>query len=395
MKRTVILWLTVVSAGMVRGQEQKIVLLEPIVKNGLVTQLEKDIILNALETAITGVPGYRAFTRLNVNRITKELSFLQSGMLEDAQRKKIGQMSGASLICISQLTAGNSMLIKSSLVEVETGEIINTVNHLMEKNESALYEGCIALANQLVGGGDGSNSRSNNVSPGSRRRHPAEPEMVFVQGGTFWMGCPREQQGDCDDDESPLYSVTLSDFRISKYEVTQVQWKLIMGNNPSEFTGDRLPVEMVSWDDVQVFITRLNAFTGKRYRLPTEAEWEYAARGGRQSAGYTYSGSHNLNDAGWFADNSGGTTHAVGTKLPNELGIYDMSGNVWEWCIDKYCRYPALAQHNPMEVGSCGSYRVSRGGGWFGSARRCRVTDRSHDNPDSRYGNLGFRVVLP
>jgi formylglycine-generating enzyme required for sulfatase activity len=225
-------------------------------------------------------------------------------------------------------------------------------------------------------------------------QHPAEPEMIFVQGGSFWMGCSQEQQGSCEDDESPLHSVTVSNFHIGRYEITQAQWRLIMGHNPSEFKDDNLPVEMVSWNDVQAFIARLNEVTGKYYRLPTEAEWEYAARGGNQMVGCKYSGSHNLYNVGWFADNSAGTPHAVGTKLPNELGIYDMSGNVWEWCIDWYGSYPASEQCDPMGV-AAGSGRVSRGGGWDNNARHCRVAYRSHNNPGSRFRYQGFRVVLP
>jgi formylglycine-generating enzyme required for sulfatase activity len=228
----------------------------------------------------------------------------------------------------------------------------------------------------------------------AQTRHPAEPEMVQVQGGTFWMGCSSEQQGECESDESPLHSVTLGNFQIGKYEVTQAQWKLIMGSNSSNFKGDNLPVETVSWNDAQEFISRLNAATGKQYRLPTEAEWEFAARGGNQSKGYKYSGSHNIFDVAWYGDNSGSQTHPVGTKLPNELGIYDMSGNVWEWCNDWYGTYPASSQQSPMGASS-GSYRVFRGGSWINTAQYCRVASRSYNTPGSSRIILGLRVVLP
>ena len=150
-------------------------------------------------------------------------------------------------------------------------------------------------------------------------------EMVFVQGGTFMMGATPEQGGDCHDDEKPAHQVTLSEYSIGKYEVTQGQWKEVMSDNPSYFKGDdNLPVENVSWGDVQEFIRKLNKKTGESYRLPTEAEWEYAARGGSQSREYKYSGSNNVNDVAWYWDNSEGKTHPVGTKEANELGIYDM-----------------------------------------------------------------------
>jgi formylglycine-generating enzyme required for sulfatase activity len=214
--------------------------------------------------------------------------------------------------------------------------------------------------------------------------------MVFVEGGTFNMGCTSEQGSDCYDNEKPAHRVTVSDFYICKYEVTQAQWESVMGSNPSNFKGDNLPVETVSWDDIQEFIKKLNAQTGKNYRLPTEAEWEYAARGGTKSKGYKYSGSNNLAEVAWFGGNSG--SHPVGTKQPNELGIYDMSGNVWEWCSDWDGTYSASAQQNPIGASS-GSARVSRGGSWSSRAQGCRVAARGGISSGDRYGILGFRLA--
>lgn len=217
-------------------------------------------------------------------------------------------------------------------------------------------------------------------------------EMVLVQGGTFTMGCTSEQGSDCDRDESPSHRVTVSSFYMSKYEITQKQWVEIMGSNPSYFEGDNLPVELVSWDDVQEFIRKLNAKTGKQYRLPTEAEWEYAARGGTKSKGYKYSGSNTLSNVAWFYANSGNTTHPVGSKMPNELGLYDMSGNVWEWCGDWSGEYGSSAQTNPTGPSS-GSYRVLRGGSWYDNAGDCRVSSRCNYSPDYRDYIMGFRLV--
>jgi formylglycine-generating enzyme required for sulfatase activity len=165
-----------------------------------------------------------------------------------------------------------------------------------------------------------------------------------------------------------------------------------MGTSPSKFVGDSLPVEMVSWADVQDFITKLNAQTGLTYRLPTEAEWEYAARGGAQSKGYLYSGGNTIGNVAWYYDNSDSKTHKVGTKAPNELGIYDMSGNVWEWCSDWYGTYSSSAQTNPTGPSS-GEYRVGRGGCWSYGASDCRVSDRYINGPYRRYNYLGFRLV--
>ncbi|MDR0970926.1 MAG: formylglycine-generating enzyme family protein [Bacteroidales bacterium] len=229
--------------------------------------------------------------------------------------------------------------------------------------------------------------------------HPAEPDMVYVEGGIFIMGCTDEQGknrwgiDECWGIEKPIHSVTLSSFKISKYEITQKQYESIMKINPSYFECDSCPVERVSWHDAQEFCRRLSDFTGKQYRLPTEAEWEYAARGGNKSKGYKYSGSNNIDEVAWCIINKSRHTHPVGEKLPNELGIYDMSGNVKEWCSDWYGEYFVTKQRNPTGPSS-GSYRVLRGGSWNDLfANNCRVAFRSYDYPDDYNSYVGFRVV--
>ena len=214
--------------------------------------------------------------------------------------------------------------------------------------------------------------------------------MVYVSGGTFTMGATSEQGSDAEPDEKPTHSVTLSSYYICKYEVTQALWRAVMGSNPSNFKGDNLPVENVSWNDCQTFINRLNSYTGRNFRLPTEAEWEFAARGGNYSRHYKYSGSNDIGNVAW---NYGNRTHSVGTKQANELGLYDMSGNVWEWCSDWYGSYSSYSQSNPTGPNS-GSYRVLRGGGWFYYARFCRSTLRYDFTPDFRRHDLGLRLVL-
>ena len=218
-------------------------------------------------------------------------------------------------------------------------------------------------------------------------------DMVRVKAGTFTMGATREMENPYDD-EKPIHQVTLTnDYYIGRYEVTQALWKAVMGNNPSKYEGDNLPVEQVSWDDCQEFISKLNIITGKTFRLPTEAEWEYAARGGKKSRGYQYSGSNNISDVAWHEDNSDSKTHAVGTKQANELGIYDMSGNVNEWCQDRYGFYSSSSQVNP--TGSNSRYnRVYRGGSWFNNAGFCRSSYRRSNTPDNCNSYLGLRLVL-
>ena len=226
--------------------------------------------------------------------------------------------------------------------------------------------------------------------------------MVAVEGGTFTMGATAEQSSDAFSDEKPAHQVTLSSYCIGQTEVTQELWVAVMGYNPSYFTGNlQRPVEKVSWTSCQTFITKLNQLTGANFRLPTEAEWEYAARGGNKSQGYKYSGSNTIGNVAWYSDNaysvgsssSNYGTHPVATKAPNELGLYDMSGNVWEWCQDWNGSYSSGSQYNPTGPTS-GSNRVSRGGSWLSFAGNCRVSDRDFDAPSVMRNYLGLRLAL-
>jgi hypothetical protein len=367
MRKILFIALALLCASAAFGQDKKVAMLEPLVKGGAVTKIEKEIILAALETAITGTPGYKAFTRVDVNQITKEVSFQQSGMVNAAQRKRIGQLSGASLICISQLTAGENIHIKSSLVDVETGEIVNVANQLMKKDETALFEGCQTLAAAMLGvesSGNSLPSRDNNSSDTGAPANgavynPDGIELVYVEG----MGSG---------------SWAIQGFFIGKYEVTQEQYEAIMGVNPSWYRGSNHPVEEVSWYDAQEFITKLNARTGRNYRLPTEAEWEYAAHGGNHSIKYLYSGSNNVDLVAWYSDTGVMSTHGVGEKLPNALGLYDMSGNVREWCISEVQSDPSMAP--------------TRGGSASFHHDYCKISYRWLMEKTWEHGN-GVRVV--
>jgi formylglycine-generating enzyme required for sulfatase activity len=245
---------------------------------------------------------------------------------------------------------------------------------------------------------------NNPVDPES----PSYPEMISVVGGTFPMGSTSGNS-----DEQPVHSVTVSGFLISKYEITQKKYQQVVSSNPSSFTSGTdapsRPVEQVSWYDAVAFCNSLSDLAGlvrvytsngtdvtadfskNGYRLPAEAEWEYAARGGNQSKGYTYSGSNDVNAVAWYGSNSGSTTHPVGTKAGNELGIFDMSGNVWEWCWDWYGSYSSSAQMDPTGPSS-GSYRVLRGGSWYNYDYGVRCADRNYYSSGAR-GNFGFRVA--
>ena len=223
-----------------------------------------------------------------------------------------------------------------------------------------------------------------------------EFKMIKVEGGTFSMGATSEQGSHAEDDEKPVHSVTLSDYYIGETEVTQELWQAVMGSNPSWFKGDnQRPVERVSWNDCQKFIKKLNQLTGKEFRLPTEAEWEYAARGGKYSKDYVYkySGSKNADEVAWYSYNSRDETHPVKTKKANKLGLYDMSGNVLEWCNDWYGDYHSNSQTNPTGP-SQGEYRVLRGGSWNYGDRIVRVSNRGSNTPGRSLSHHGLRLAL-
>lgn len=219
-------------------------------------------------------------------------------------------------------------------------------------------------------------------------------DMVWVGGWTFMMGATFEQGSDADRNEKPTHQVKLNGYFISKYEVTQELWLVVMENNPSNYTISPLnPVDGVTWYDCQMFLRKLNQLTGKCFRLPTEAEWEFAARGGIKGLGYKYSGGNKLGDVAWYINNSGGTTHPVGQKSPNELGLYDMSGNVLEWCQDWFGNYSNNYQRNPTGPSENGGLVVLRGGNCVSDAKGCRVSRRYDYDPSIGNGR-GLRLAM-
>lgn len=223
-------------------------------------------------------------------------------------------------------------------------------------------------------------------------------KMVYVEPGAFMMGIPGEKGSD---EDETLHKVTVTrGYWICIYEVRQREYQAFMNENPSNFRGDNFPVDSVNWHDAVKFCEKLNKREAARlppgyvYRLPTEAEWEYAARGGKKSRNFRYSGGDDLSAVGWYDGNSGETAHEAGTKLPNELGIYDMSGNVAEWCHDWYERYSGAEQDDPSGAEESSVYRVHRGGAWDSKSGNCRVADRDFYLPGSPNIDIGFRVVL-
>lgn len=219
-------------------------------------------------------------------------------------------------------------------------------------------------------------------------------QMVTVQGGTFTMGCT-EEQSSCDDDEKPVRQVQVNSFRIGKYQVTQDLWEAVMGKNPSRFRNcPRCPVENVGWDDAKLFLKKLNALTGEHYRLPTDAEWEYAARGGQKSQAFLYVGSDDLNSVAWYDKNSGNRVHRVGQKEPNGLGLYDMSGNVWEWMEDCWNKqYPGPPTDGSAWKSRDCSRHMLRGGAWTSYPRYLRSSNRYWNLSAFLRDDVGFRLV--
>ena len=234
-----------------------------------------------------------------------------------------------------------------------------------------------------------SSNRSSSMTQAQKDRiiQQAIEDMVYVEGGTFLMGAPDDDY-DSSSFDKPAHMVTLDSYYICKYEVTQALWFAVMDNNPSELKGNmNRPVERVTYEDCQKFLKKLNILTGRNFRLPTEAEWEFAARGGKYSRGYKYAGSNDIDEVSWYSDNSRNTTHPVGQKSPNELGLYDMSGNVWEWC------YNSSSQTHPIGP-TLGSSRVIRGGNFIGIAGGCVVWSRNCNPPLSTSCDMGLRLAL-
>ncbi len=401
-------------------QKQTIALLEPRLGDGstAVTSMEKAMVRGELRKAIVKFDGFDALTRADIDQMMKEQNFQRTGMVSEAQIKKLGEMSGADYICISTLTKYNTeFYLEAYLIHLESGVISNPASQLGELENGKLANmlpTCQALAQELLGGSASLSkvARSNNISSLVAGKDFTETawdinmKMIWVEGGEFMMGCTSEQGSDCGNDEKNVRRVTVDGFYIGMLEVTQAQWEKVMGTSIYQQrnkvnsswniygAGADYPMYYVSWEEAMEFCRLLSNKTGKTYTLPTEAQWEYAARGGKKADGTKYAGSNMVDVVAWYGENSSsGSTHPCGTKRANALGIYDMSGNVWEWCKDWYAdSYTSYDTNNPTGPSS-GSSRVDRGGSWRGNASACRVAFRGCNPPGLRSNYLGFRVV--
>lgn len=409
-RKFLLLLLTLLSCCMASAQDvKKIAILETVDKEDNVKYGVELLVRTQMTKAIIEIDGYEAYDRISMSQIMGEHNFQRTGYVSDEQIKEIGIAAGADYVLIMEAAYvdDETILLSSKFINIETTEIELIDMEQTATDAQSVLNACRTLAKRMLKpsssqSGYSSQSSSFGYSQTSQPQQSSSVreievngvkfKMIKVVGGSFSMGATAEQTG-YDKDEIPVHQVTLSDYYIAETEVTQELWYAVMGNNPSNFTrSSRNPVENVSWHDCQTFIQKLNQLTGLRFRLPTEAEWEYAARGGNQSKGYKYSGSNRIDDVAWYTGNSGSATHEVAKCYSNELGIYDMSGNVWEWCSDWYGSYSIGTAFDP-EGASSGSFRVRRGGSWDSFASNCRVAYRGNNTPGNRHGDYGFRLA--
>ncbi len=366
-----------------------------------------DVILgDQLVAGFSRSGDYIAVERTNafLKQIQKETGYQQSGAVDDEDLIRLGEKFGVQYVCVTKtIPWGGSYFISSRLIDVKTSEVpkmYNAENKVMKNSQDVLV-----VAKEIAAKLSGSSSTSSANQDFTEEAWGINMKMIWVEGGEFMMGCTSEQS-DCGSDENNVRRVTVDGFYIGMLEVTQSQWEKVMGTSvyqqrdkantswPMRGVGPDYPMYYVSWEEATEFCRLLSNKTGKTYTLPTEAQWEYAARGGKKADGTKYAGSNMVDAVAWYCDNSSNSTHPCGTKRANALGIYDMSGNVWEWCKDWYSSsYSSYDTNNPTGPSS-GSERVSRGGCWGGDASYCRVAFRDIASPGGRYYYRGFRVVL-
>ena len=403
------------SAMAQKEEMRKVAVWETKCSDNSITQFQSTMVRGGMETAVGNTPGYEVFDRSAFDIILKEHHFERSGAVSDAEIREMGEMAGVQFVIVPEAVfdGSNSIYILVKMLDVEKGKFGGVHDALCSPSPTDIRKTCQDLGASLFGEVSGERNARRPFAGAVAQRGQDFTEtafginmkMVYVEGGTFVMGCTDDQGGECDDDESPTRMTTVGSFYIGMLEVTQSQWEKVMGTSiyqqrdkanmewPIKGAGPNYPMYYVSWEEANEFCARLSRATGKTYSLPTEAEWEYAARGGKNNEGTKYAGDWSIDDVAWYLGNSGKSTHICGTKRPNALGIFDMSGNVWEWCEDWYGSQYLQYDNNPKGAGA-GSHRVLRGGGWDHNARICRVANRGYSIPSMRFSDYGFRVVL-
>lgn len=397
------------------GQVRKVAILETVDKENVVPYGVKLMVRSKLADAITNTPGYEGYDRVDISSIMGEHEFQRTGLVSDAQIKKLGEMTGANFILIAEVALLDSrhVFIASKILDVETAKLIKTADINTSTDIDDMVVATRELALKLLGVQSGRNITLSHNNPGALQsgRDFVETtaglnmKMVYVDGGEFLMGATAEQGTDGESNEQVIRRVKLSPYYIGECEVTQDQWAKVMGTsvyqqaNKAGYStyngiGPDYPIYYVSWEEAMAFCQELSRITGRTYTLPTEAQWEYAARGGKNNDGTKYSGSWSVDAVAWYDGNSGSSTHPVKNKRANGLGLYDMSGNVCEWCSDWYANsYNVNDTNNPTGPVS-GQFRVVRGGSCYSTEGICRVSIRCGYRPGHRYCDCGFRVVV-
>ncbi|MDC7225206.1 MAG: SUMF1/EgtB/PvdO family nonheme iron enzyme [Spirochaetales bacterium] len=410
------------------SQDMVSVLQFKVENGGGISEFEASVLRDVFETELISSGKFRVIEKNELDTVIEEQKKSLSGCVDDSCAIEIGRLALADKIITGKTSKfGSKYILTVKMIDIETGRSLKAENIKADELEK-LLDSIDTLVALLTG-------TSIPVSTAAAEA-AFDDGYIFVEGGLFMMG---SEEGE--NDEEPIHSVILSDFYISKYEVTVNEFSDFVKStgydntaattggsyisngrewvkkddadwrNPSIYQSGNHPVVCISWYDAVEYCNWLSKKNGLQqvytlqfggyytcdwnkngYRLPTEAEWEYAARGGRKSNGSKYSGSNNISDVAWYNRNSGNTTHPVGRKAPNELGIYDMSGNVWEWCWDRYGAYSSESQNNPTGP-SEGSYRENRGGAWITSSSDCRLAYRPYVTPIARNYEIGFRPV--
>ncbi|MBE6319437.1 MAG: formylglycine-generating enzyme family protein [Bacteroidales bacterium] len=400
---------------------KKVAILETVDKMGNVPYGVLLQVRSSLTYAISSNAGYEGYDRVDMAAITGEQNFQRTGMVSDEQIKRLGEMTGAAYVLIAEAAIydDQNIIIAAKILDVETGGVMSsTPPAVAPKDPTKMAEACIKCSQTLVEGKMPTRTMATTTTTSTSTSTQPAPvanqdfietawginmKMIWVEGGDFLMGCTSEQS-DCENDEQNVRRVTVDGFYIGMLEVTQSQWEKVVGTSiyqqkskenasGTNGVGPDYPMYFVTWDEAMEFCRLLSNKTGRTYTLPTEAQWEYAARGGNKNEGAKYAGSNMIDAVAWYYNNSGISTHIVGSKRANALGIYDMSGNVCEWCKDWYASsYVSYDTNNPVGPSS-GNHRVSRGGSWDYTASGCRVARRNGYSPGLRYCYIGFRVV--
>ena len=415
-KIILVVLLCTVSINVVVAQ-RKVAILETIDKEECIPYGIELALRASLATGVTNATEFEGYDRVDLASVFGEHDFQRTGLVTNEQIHKLGEMTGASYVMIAEaaMLDADNIIITAKVVDVETGKIENSAVMSSSTDAIKMSEACDILAKKLL------NILTDNTfatqpesfdEKSQDENKPAEStagnfiensydlglSMVYVRGGEFLMGGTQEQGNEADEDEKPVRKIKVDDFYIGQFEITQLQWTKVMGTTISQQAskagqpllkgvGDDYPMYYICWDEACEFCKRLSRITGKNYRLPSEEEWEYAARGGAEAAeNFRFSGSDVISEVGWYDSNSSGSTHEVGLLQSNALDIYDMSGNVWEWCNDKYSKYGTSP--NPY-----GTIYTLRGGSWNFFGKFSRVSCRHSSLHSIRYFNYGFRVV--